>query len=166
LPIWRKRSLATQSPNDKTLVVLLAPSSIIVCLQAPSPDVYRGQFTTDSYPGDDLGVLYAEEVRALCKEAKQNGRTIAGFIAESLQSCGGQVIPPANYLKNVYKWVFFLCLGIQIFCIFVDFLRIIREAGGICIADEVQTGFGRVGKHWWAFQLQGDDIIPDIVTVG
>lgn len=77
---------------------------MIICPQAPSPDTYRGQFTKDSYPGDDLGVLYAEEVRALCKEAKQKGRTIAGFIAESLQSCGGQVIPPANYLKNVYKY--------------------------------------------------------------
>lgn len=41
-----------------------------------------------------------------------------------------------------------------------------REAGGVCIADEVQVGFGRVGKHWWAFQLQGEDIVPDIVTVG
>jgi ethanolamine-phosphate phospho-lyase len=50
--------------------------------------------------------LYAEEVRALCKEAKKNGRTVAAFIAESLQSCGGQVIPPANFMKNVYKCVF------------------------------------------------------------
>jgi ethanolamine-phosphate phospho-lyase len=44
--------------------------------------------------------------------------------------------------------------------------RYVREAGGVCIADEVQVGFGRVGKHWWAFQLQGEDIVPDIVTVG
>jgi len=75
------------------------------CSQAPSPDVYRGQFTKDNYPGDDLGALYAEEVRALCKEAKKNGRTVAAFIAEGMQSCGGQVIPPANYFKNVYKYV-------------------------------------------------------------
>lgn len=46
------------------------------------------------------------------------------------------------------------------------FDRHVREAGGVFIADEVQVGFGRVGKHWWAFQLQGEDIIPDIVTVG
>lgn len=45
-------------------------------------------------------------------------------------------------------------------------VRHIHEAGGVVIADEVQVGFGRVGKHWWAFQLQGEDIIPDIVTVG
>ena len=56
----------------------------------------------------------------------------------------GQIIYPPNYLKNVYK--------------------IVRDAGGICIADEVQVGFGRVGTHWWAFELQG--VIPDIVTVG
>ena len=42
--------------------------------------------------------------------------------------------------------------------------KIVHDAGGICIADEVQVGFGRVGSHWWAFQLQ--DVIPDIVTVG
>ena len=42
--------------------------------------------------------------------------------------------------------------------------QIVRNAGGICIADEVQVGFGRVGTHWWAFELQ--DVVPDIVTVG
>lgn len=44
--------------------------------------------------------------------------------------------------------------------------RYVRDAGGVCIADEVQVGFGRVGTHWWAFQLQGDDVVPDIVTMG
>ena len=44
--------------------------------------------------------------------------------------------------------------------------RHVREAGGVCIADEVQVGFGRVGSHMWAFQLYGDDVIPDIVTIG
>lgn len=41
-----------------------------------------------------------------------------------------------------------------------------RAAGGVCIADEVQVGFGRVGSHYWAFQLQGEDVVPDIVTMG
>lgn len=41
-----------------------------------------------------------------------------------------------------------------------------REAGGVCIADEVQVGFGRSGTHYWAFQLDGPDVVPDIVTVG
>lgn len=44
--------------------------------------------------------------------------------------------------------------------------RYVRAAGGVFIADEVQVGFGRVGKHFWAFQLQGDDFVPDIVTMG
>ena len=57
-----------------------------------------------------------------------------------------QIIYPENYLREVYRHV--------------------RAAGGLCIADEVQVGFGRVGKHWWAFQTQGEDVIPDIVTVG
>ena len=66
------------------------------------------------------------------------------FIYALIILFSGQIIYPQNYLKNVYK--------------------IVRDAGGICIADEVQVGFGRVGTHWWAFELQG--VIPDIVTVG
>ena len=46
------------------------------------------------------------------------------------------------------------------------FYRHVRKAGGIFIADEVQVGFGRVGTHFWAFQLQGEDFIPDVVTMG
>ncbi|XP_061046008.1 5-phosphohydroxy-L-lysine phospho-lyase isoform X3 [Eubalaena glacialis] len=44
--------------------------------------------------------------------------------------------------------------------------RHIRRAGGVFVADEIQVGFGRVGKHFWAFQLQGEDFVPDIVTMG
>lgn len=44
--------------------------------------------------------------------------------------------------------------------------RHVHKAGGVFIADEIQVGFGRVGKHFWAFQLQGEDFIPDIVTMG
>lgn len=98
------------------------------------------------YPESDLGKMYADEVLGIIRKAHDNGRSIAAFIAESLQSCGGQIILPDNYLRNVYRYV--------------------REAGGVCIADEVQSGFGRVGKHWWAFQLQGEDVVPDIVTMG
>uniref|UniRef100_A0A3B4B9N5 Ethanolamine-phosphate phospho-lyase n=1 Tax=Periophthalmus magnuspinnatus TaxID=409849 RepID=A0A3B4B9N5_9GOBI len=63
-----------------------------------------------------------------------------------MQSCGGQVIPPAGYFQKVAEHV--------------------RKAGGVFIADEVQVGFGRVGSHFWAFQLQGEDFVPDIVTMG
>lgn len=111
-----------------------------------NPDCYRGKYTTASHPGADFATLYADEVKNKIKEAHSNGRSVAAFYAESLQSCGGQVIPPQGYLKQVYKHV--------------------RDAGGICIADEVQVGFGRVGTHWWAFELQGEDVVPDIVTIG
>uniref|UniRef100_A0A8C2Z6F2 Ethanolamine-phosphate phospho-lyase n=1 Tax=Cyclopterus lumpus TaxID=8103 RepID=A0A8C2Z6F2_CYCLU len=79
-------------------------------------------------------------------EQIQSVHVIAAFIAESLQSCGGQVIPPPGYFQQVAQHV--------------------RQAGGVFIADEVQVGFGRVGTHFWAFQLQGEDFVPDIVTMG
>ncbi|CAG7732278.1 unnamed protein product [Allacma fusca] len=113
---------------------------------AACPDVYRGKYRDVDSSLDELGVKYANDVKEIIEKAKAGGRNIGAFIAESLQSCGGQVILPPGYLKQVYSHV--------------------RGAGGVCIADEVQVGFGRVGKHWWAFQLQGEDVIPDIVTLG
>ncbi|MGH0157011.1 UNVERIFIED_CONTAM: hypothetical protein FKN15_032710 [Acipenser sinensis] len=110
---------------------------------ASSPDTYRGQFRKD-HP--DPATAYADEVKDILQEIHKKGRKIAAFIAESLQSCGGQIIPPAGYFQKVAQHV--------------------RKAGGVFIADEVQVGFGRVGKHFWAFQLQGEDFTPDIVTMG
>jgi 4-aminobutyrate aminotransferase-like enzyme len=69
---------------------------------------------------------------------------MAAFICESVLSCGGQIVLPAGYLHMAYHHV--------------------RAAGGVCIADEVQVGFGRVGSHFWAFETQG--VVPDIVTLG
>lgn len=69
---------------------------------------------------------------------------IAGFITESLPSCGGQIIPPDGYLETAFRHV--------------------RGAGGVCMIDEVQAGFGRVGTHFWGFELQG--VTPDIVVMG
>ena len=68
---------------------------------------------------------------------------VAAFIAESIQGVGGCVVFPDGYLKDVYAHV--------------------RAAGGVCIADEVQVGFGRTGTHYWGFETQG--VIPDIVTM-
>src|SRR5207237_2799311 len=65
-------------------------------------------------------------------------------ISESLLSCCGQLVLPENYLKAAYRHV--------------------RKAGGLCIADEVQVGFGRTGTHFWGFETQ--DVVPDIVTMG
>lgn len=69
---------------------------------------------------------------------------IGVFIAESIVGCGGQIVLPPTYLQNVYA--------------------VVRKAGGVCIADEVQTGFARSGTHYWAFEAYG--VVPDIVTVG
>jgi len=108
---------------------------------AVMPDIYRGPFRA----GDpEAGTKYALEVKAAADRAKSEGRGIAGFICESILSCGGQIILPENYLREAY--------------------RHIREAGGVCIADEVQVGFGRVGTHFWGFETQG--VVPDVVTLG
>ncbi|XP_016890560.1 ethanolamine-phosphate phospho-lyase isoform X2 [Cynoglossus semilaevis] len=110
---------------------------------APSPDVYRGKYRAD-HP--DPATAYAHEVKDIIERVDRKGGKIAAFIAESLQSCGGQVIPPVGYFQQVAAHV--------------------HKAGGVFIADEVQVGFGRVGTHFWAFQLQGEDFVPDIVTMG
>ncbi|XP_052262359.1 5-phosphohydroxy-L-lysine phospho-lyase-like [Dreissena polymorpha] len=111
---------------------------------APCPDRYRGLYMDCDHPGEDLGEKYANEVRDICKVILGRGKNVACFIAESMQSCGGQVVYPPGYLKQVYRHV--------------------RAAGGVCIADEVQVGFGRAGSHFWTFQTQG--VVPDIVTMG
>jgi len=114
---------------------------------APCPDVYRGKYWQTKYPSEDMGQKYASEVDTIISEMGEKGRRPAAFIAESLQSCGGQIIFPDSYLHHVYQAV--------------------RKAGGIVIADEVQVGFGRVGTHMWAFQTYGQgDLVPDIVTMG
>ncbi|XP_022209288.1 alanine--glyoxylate aminotransferase 2-like [Drosophila obscura] len=110
---------------------------------APCPDTYGGQFTDKMYPNADLGALYAQPIEEICQRQLAKGQGVAAFIAESLQSCGGQILPPAGYFRAVYDAV--------------------RSAGGLCIADEVQVGFGRVGTHYWAFETQG--VVPDIVCV-
>ena len=101
------------------------------------PDPFRGK-----HIGPESGSAYALDVRTQLDQIDQE--KIAGFIHESILSCGGQVVPPAGYLKELYK--------------------IVHEFGGIRIADEVQTGFGRVGTTHWAFELH--HVIPDIVTLG
>jgi ethanolamine-phosphate phospho-lyase len=112
---------------------------------ASCPDTYRGKYRDCDHPKRDLSRLYSDEIREICDKVRQEkGQGVCAFIAESLLSCGGQVIPPENYLKEVYEHV--------------------RQSGGVCISDEVQVGFGRLGKQWWGFQLH--DVVPDIVTMG
>lgn len=100
------------------------------------PDTYRGPWT-----GPDAAARYAEEISNLIRFATPG--KIAAFFAESIQGVGGAVVFPDGYLRDVYPRV--------------------RAAGGLCVADEVQTGFGRTGSHYWGFETQG--VIPDIVTM-
>ena len=106
--------------------------------KAPIPDPYRG-----IHRGPESGPAYAAEVARRVGELRSTGG-VAAFLAETLLGCGGQIVPPDGFLSAAYAAV--------------------RAAGGVCIADEVQVGFGRVGSHFWGFEAQG--AVPDIVTLG
>ncbi|HEU5090705.1 MAG TPA: aminotransferase class III-fold pyridoxal phosphate-dependent enzyme, partial [Roseiflexaceae bacterium] len=109
--------------------------------KAPMPDTYRGPYKA----GDaDAGRKYAQALNSIIEGIQSQGRGLSAFMIESLLSCGGQIVLPPGYLAEVY--------------------RIVRAAGGVCIADEVQVGFGRVGSHFWGFETQG--VVPDIVAMG
>src|SRR3954451_12079232 len=105
---------------------------------AMTPDPFRGYWGRDDA---DAGRKYAADVKNLLDYATSGQG--AAFIAESIQGVGGCVVFPDGYLKAAYEHV--------------------RAAGGVCIADEVQAGFGRTGTHYWGFETQG--VIPDIVTM-
>mgnify|MGYP003631348658 FL=1 len=102
----------------------------------PCPDVIDGT--------EEDGLAFAQYVQTTIQNLRAQGREIAAMIVEPLIGCGGQIVPPPGYLREAFAHV--------------------RAAGGLCIADEVQVGFGRVGRHWWAFELDG--VVPDVVTVG
>ncbi len=108
---------------------------------APIPDDYRGAYKRDD---PDAGSKYARHVLGITEKLKEQERGLAGFIAKSLPSVAGQIVPPPGYLADVYRYI--------------------HAAGGLCIADDVQTGFGRVGTHFWGFEMQ--DVIPDILVLG
>ncbi|HET9624919.1 MAG TPA: aminotransferase class III-fold pyridoxal phosphate-dependent enzyme [Kofleriaceae bacterium] len=102
---------------------------------APLADDYRGAYRR----GDrDAGARYAADAAAHVDDR------LAAFLAESCPSVGGQIMFPPGYLAGVY--------------------RAVRAAGGVCIADEVQTGLGRLGTAFWGFADQG--VVPDIVVLG
>lgn len=105
---------------------------------AMTPNRYRGLF---GYDDPQAGAKYAADVKNLI-EFGTPGR-VSAFIAESIQGVGGFIEFPDGYLKDVYATV--------------------RAAGGLCIADEVQSGFARSGEQYWGFQLHG--VVPDIVTM-
>ena len=105
----------------------------------PMPDPFRGK-----YRGYDSGPLYFKEMEEVLKKLQLDKKKISAFISESVMGCGGQIFPPDGFLEPSYDAV--------------------REQGGLCIADEVQIGFGRLGEVFWGFESQG--LRPDIVTLG
>ncbi|KAL3797877.1 hypothetical protein HJC23_006915 [Cyclotella cryptica] len=132
----------------------------------PYPDLYRGIHSlpvpdeevngnTDKVNSciDSIAAKYASYVEAACNEIVAEGNSLSAFIIEGGMSVAGVILPPKSYLKRCTDAV--------------------HSAGGLYIADEVQTGFGRLGKCMWAFQHSmnededhNDCIVPDIVTVG
>lgn len=72
-------------------------------LQVACPDTYRGKYNTKNRPDEDLGDLYASEVDVALEKIKTDGKRVAAFIAETFQSCGGQIIPPKNYFSHIYQ---------------------------------------------------------------
>ncbi len=109
--------------------------------EAVIPDGYHAP---EDWPAEEHGRRFAESVAEQIAAMRSKGRAPAFFLAESIPSVAGQVFLPEGYLKDVYAMV--------------------RAEGGLCLADEVQVGFGRVGSHWWAFETQG--VVPDIVSMG
>ena len=109
--------------------------------KAPMPDDYRGLYRRDN---PARGEKFASHVREAFGELTAAGVRPAAFLCESLLSCGGQIELPPGYLAAAYAHA--------------------RAAGAVCIADEVQVGFGRVGERFWGFETQG--VVPDIVTMG
>ena len=105
---------------------------------ASAPNAFRGRFR-----GPGSGPDYAREVHDLVERLAAEGRPPAAFINEPVFGNAGGVLLPDGYLASVYDSV--------------------RSVGGLCVADEVQVGYGRLGHHWWAFEMHG--VTPDIITI-
>lgn len=112
---------------------------------AEMPDLYRGRIRAGE---PDAGRRYADRIAVLLRDMNGLDRRLAAFFVEPLLGCGGQLVLPEGYLAAAFEEV--------------------HAAGGVCICDEVQIGFGRVGSHFWGFETQGaaGGVVPDIVTMG
>lgn len=105
------------------------------------PDLFRGRWR---YGDPEAGKNYAADVQRQIEALASDGKKPALFFSEGILGTGGQLTLPDGYLNEAYAHV--------------------RAAGGLCLADEVQVGFGRIGTHMWAFEAH--DVVPDIVTLG
>ena len=106
-------------------------------IKAPIPKEYMGRFEGAKQPG----LQYAKEAIKLLHNSEDG---VAAFIAEPIVGCGGQVPVAPDYLKSLYPEI--------------------RKNGGLCISDEVQTGFGRLGSVFWGYERHG--VEPDMVVIG
>lgn len=133
---WTMASDAvTTSAYDNPFALENRPDWVHV---ADVPNRFRG-----TYRGEETGPRYAADLAADLEQLASAGRDVAAFICESVLGNAGGVLLPEGYLAEVYERV--------------------RAAGGLCIADEVQVGFGRMGSSFWGFEQSG--VIPDIVTI-
>jgi 4-aminobutyrate aminotransferase-like enzyme/Ser/Thr protein kinase RdoA (MazF antagonist) len=111
----------------------------------PLPDVYRGPYRSDALTGSwTAGRAYAAHVADAARSLRASSSGFGAFIAESAPSVAGQIVLPDGYLRAAYE--------------------IVRHSGGVCIADEVQTAYGRMGDAFYAFESQ--QVVPDIVVLG
>ncbi|MBK0421084.1 aminotransferase [Leucobacter sp. CSA2] len=133
---WTMASDAvTTSAYDNPYAIATRPDWVHV---ADVPNRFRG-----TYRGADTGAAYAADLGADLERLAADGREIAGFICESVLGNAGGVLLPEGYLADAYARV--------------------RAAGGLCIADEVQVGFGRMGSSFWGFEQSG--VLPDLITI-
>ena len=105
----------------------------------PVPDPYRGK-----HRGSKCTEGYVQEVQRAIDSIQSKNLRPSALIVEAIMGCGGQILLPPGFLNSAFE--------------------LVQRAGGVCIADEVQIGFGRVGSHFWGFETHG--VIPDIVTMG
>jgi 4-aminobutyrate aminotransferase-like enzyme/Ser/Thr protein kinase RdoA (MazF antagonist) len=105
---------------------------------ADIPNPYRGK-----HRGPDAGSAYTEDVAELLDSMTNSGQDVAAFICEPVLGNAGGVVMPPGYLAAVYREV--------------------RRRGGLCIADEVQVGYGRLGEYFWGVQHEG--VVPDLITI-
>lgn len=105
--------------------------------QVPTPDSYR-------IAPESMGQWFAEQVAIQIRDLERHGNGVAAFIADSLFSSDGIYAHPTDLLVPV--------------------AQVVRKAGGLFVADEVQSGFGRSGDKFWGYQRHG--VSPDIVSMG
>ncbi len=105
-------------------------------LRLPLPKAYNGKHTTAE--------AYFLEAKQLIEDFESAGNALAGFIAEPISGCGGQVPLMEGYLKLLVPYL--------------------KQKKILVISDEVQTGFGRLGQWFWGFEMHG--IVPDMVVLG